>query len=578
MPMRLREFFVSAGLIVLCFLIFAKQPYSVVSDAGYQALSALQFSKHEVGHLNSLRLASPGDLSRTVECPLLLWAPFTAYAFLAGLKLGLATGTTARVLSLLASLAGGAGWLWVASILGLKGWKRVAGMAFASLYCLRTQTEWSMGTADEFVYALAPWLIGAAVLLSAQHLIQLRLRTIVCTAGLSLACGAVYSVKYSAILMAIAIVSAVAWSQLRGSVRRRAPLTFGVLCLYLIGLGIVPAALSAWNYSRSGSDLLATSAKRNRPRTFAMVCSFVAEETFNASAVLLSPKAGIDRITQTRGETLRWLIRLPGLLLLGMLLCLAFRYLPPHVRDLTLLLVAVPLVAFPALSVLGKTRYTSVIERACLPSWIFLELILFLLMGEVTKGRRAMAPKTRIFLASLAATQILFFLWIPISAVRDAFRIWQRPRYEATANALYDTELSRISSRRAVDRIRSALDRPDNVIVPATYSDRAFGTDTWIEMDGAGPLLPLNGGTFALATTQGEGGNYLAQTPFFTSQPLRVVLVAPDPYHRLDFRSSVDRIRSRFVQAKRWTRMPASAGDVYEIWTADLAPEVDARR
>ena len=88
--MRLREFFVGAGLIVLCFLIFVNQPYSVVSDAGYQALSALQFSKHEVGHLNSLRPASPGDLSRTAECPLLLWAPFTAYTFLAGLKVGLA--------------------------------------------------------------------------------------------------------------------------------------------------------------------------------------------------------------------------------------------------------------------------------------------------------------------------------------------------------------------------------------------------------------------------------------------------------------------------------------------------------
>jgi len=116
MRMRLREFSLSIGLIVLSFLIFAKQPYSVVSDAGYQALSALQFAKHEVGHLNSVRLARPGDLSQTVECPLLLWAPFTAYAFFAGLKLGLATGTAARVLAALASLAGAAGWVaagWV---------------------------------------------------------------------------------------------------------------------------------------------------------------------------------------------------------------------------------------------------------------------------------------------------------------------------------------------------------------------------------------------------------------------------------------------------------------------------------
>jgi hypothetical protein len=261
-----------------------------------------------------------------------------------------------------------------------------------------------------------------------------------------------------------------------------------------------------------------------------------------------------------------------------MLLWLGVRHLPPHLRDMTFLLVAAPLIAFPTLSMLGRTRYTTVIERACLPSWIFLELILFLLAGEVTYGRRAIAPKTRMILASLAASQILFFLSIPISAARDAWKIAGRPRYESTANALYDTDLSRISSRKAVDRIRSAVDSQNDVIVPATYSDRAFGTDTWIELDRLGPLLPLNTGAFALAHTQGEGGNYLAETPFLTSQPLRVVLVTPDPYHRPDFRASLARIRSRFAQAKRWTQMPATAGDVYEIWTADLKPEVNAQR
>jgi hypothetical protein len=576
--MCLKEFFLSTGLIVLSFLIFAKQPYSVVSDAGYQALSALQFATHQVGHLNSVRVASPTDLSQTAECPLLLWAPFTAYAFFAGLKLGLATGTTARLLALLACLAGGAGWVWVASILGLKGWRRVLGVAFASLYCIRTHIESSMGTADEFVYAVAPWLIGAAVLLSAQAQVRVRLRTIGWAGLLSLACGAVYWLKYSAILVGIAIVGAVALSQLRSAVRPRLLVLLGALLLYVIALGLGPAALRVSNYSRSGSDLLDISAKRNRPRTFGMLRSFVAEETFNASAILFSPAPGIDRVTQARHGVFKWLLRAPGLLLLGMLLWLGLRHLPPHLRDMTFLLVAVPLIAFPALSMLGRTRYTTVIERACLPSWIFLELILFLIAGEVTNGRRATAPKTRVILASLAASQILFFLWIPISIARDAWANARRPGYESTANALYDADLSRISSRKAINRIRSTVHGRNDVIVPATYSDRAFGTDTWIELEDVGRLLPLNTGAFALAHTQGEGGNYLAQTPFLTSQPLRVVLVAPDPYHRLDFRASVDRIRSRFLQAKRWTQRPATAGDAYEIWTADLEPQVNARR
>lgn len=574
--MRLREFSLSIGLIVLSFLIFAKQPYSVVSDAGYQALSALQFAKHEVGHLNSVRLARPGDLSQTVECPLLLWAPFTAYAFFAGLKLGLATGTAARVLAALASLAGAAGWVWLASILGLKGWPRGLALTFASLYCIRTHLYLSIGTADGFVYAVAPWLIGAAAVLSVQARVRVRTRTIAWAALLSLACGAVYWLKYSAILMGIAIVAAVALSQLRSPSRPRLPVLLGALLLYLLSLGVGPATLRAWNHSRSGSDLLELSAKRNRPRTFAMFRSFVAEETFNATAVLFSPAPGIHRLAQDHDAAIAWVLRAPGLLLLCMLLWLGPRHLPAHFRDLTFLLAAVPLVGLPALGVLARTRYTTALERACLPSWIFLELILFLLIGEA--GSKMIGPKSRMLLAALAGSQILFFLWIPFSAGREALGIARRPKYDATANALYDSELSRVSSRTAVNRIRSAVEKPGDVIVPATYSDRAFGTDTWIELDDLGPLLPLNAGPFAVARTQGEGGNYLAQTPFVTSLPLRVILVAPDPYHRPDFRASVDRIRGRFLQAKRWTQMQASAGDPYEIWTADLEPEVNARR
>lgn len=144
------------ALILLSFLLSAKQPYAVVSDAGYQALAALQFARHEVTTINSLRVVNPADLSRTTECRLLLWAHFTTYAFLAGIKAGLPVGTTARILGLLASRAGGLGWVRLASLLELKGWRKALGVAFASLYCVRTYLMLSMGTADEFVYATAP--------------------------------------------------------------------------------------------------------------------------------------------------------------------------------------------------------------------------------------------------------------------------------------------------------------------------------------------------------------------------------------------------------------------------------------
>jgi hypothetical protein len=110
---------------------------------------------------------------------------------------------------------------------------------------------------------------------------------------------------------------------------------------------------------------------------------------------------------------------------------------------------------------------------------------------------------------------------------------------------------------------------PSDVVVPATYSNRSFGVDTWIEFGGR--LLPLTTFDAPLTATHGkDGANFYGSAPFVTSRPLRVVLVASNIFSRSDFPQLVGHIKERFIQARQWIRGPLDPDGRVQIWSADL--------
>src|SRR5579862_8890974 len=115
---RLRPYALAVALVVLCFLLFLRRPYSVVSDIGYQAFSAWQYAHHQVAHFLSVELADPRDLSKNIECPLYAWSPSWAVLFFLMFKLGLSAGTAGRALGFFLSLIGAVGWVWMSSVVG----------------------------------------------------------------------------------------------------------------------------------------------------------------------------------------------------------------------------------------------------------------------------------------------------------------------------------------------------------------------------------------------------------------------------------------------------------------------------
>jgi hypothetical protein len=176
----------------------------------------------------------------------------------------------------------------------------------------------------------------------------------------------------------------------------------------------------------------------------------------------------------------------------------------------------------------------------------------------------------RVFLGAAVAIQLLFFLWIPLSAVREyLFMTYERPPYQAGAANLFIPDLSRFGTRQIDRDVKSQILNPSDVVVPAIYSNRSFGVDLWLEFGGR--LAPLTTFDEPLIRTHGtQGANFYGTSPITTSRPLRVVLVVSNVFERADFPALVQRIKDRFVQAQQWIRGPLDPDGRVEIWTADL--------
>jgi hypothetical protein len=198
------------------------------------------------------------------------------------------------------------------------------------------------------------------------------------------------------------------------------------------------------------------------------------------------------------------------------------------------------------------------------------ELFVLLLLSRAVKPSGAGVGLTRLILGAAVGIQLLLFLWTPYSAVQDyLFMTYRRPPYRPSSANLYVPDISRYGTVKIDAAVRSQLRGPFDLVAPATYSNRSFGIDMWIEFGGR--LLPLTIFDEPLIKTHGkEGASFYGSTPFFTSRPLRVVLVASNIFERTDFPQLVQHIKDRFTQARQWVRGPLDPDGRIEIWVTDL--------
>lgn len=573
----LTDAMIAVAIVGLSFLLYIERPFSLLSDLGYQAFSARQYFNHYAPQFASIRLVDPRDLARDVTTPIIAWTPSWNALFLVAYKAGLSPGTAGRVLALLLSLAGALGWARVVSLVGLRGRWRISGIVLASLYCLRTASVTRLGTGDIIIYAVAPWLLVAASSLSVPLLAGSRKRLAVRTVILCLALGLVYWVKYTGIFLSIAILIALLIEQFRSVIRTRLLSSLALMLLYGAAFAAPAIALKEYNYSRSGTDVIESTARYSVRRTPQRLLGFFRETAFRGAAILFSPEDGIDRIAGPQLTARAWIMRVPGLVLLFLFFYLMLRSPSSWIRNVTVLCGAVPLVMLPLLSFASGSRYTFSMGRFIETYWILLELLVLKLLAERPPEE---SPRLRIARRALALTaviQMTLFLWIPYIDLREIWVILHSPArtYQTSAANLWDSDLSRYGTRDIVKSVESLVHGPNDIVVPTIYSNRAFGTDTMLEFAGH-RLLPLtNFAGFQFGNVQPRphevpGSGYNSSAPFRSSAPLRIILVAPDPYNRADFRQSTERIMSRFPQVRQWNPGPVDPHGRTWIWVGEI--------
>ena len=562
-------FLLSAGLVISSFVLYLGRPYNVSADVGYPAFSALQYTSRQVTAFNSLRFVDPHDLAKDIETPLAQWPPAWNALYVLAFEAGLPPGAAGRSVALILSLIGAIGWLLVISQIGLRGPWRIAGIVLASLYCVRTGVVHTIWVGDLIVYAAAPWLLVGAIRVG-MPLNRGNQRTLIgLTALLCFGMGCVYWLKYSGIFLSIAVLCSLLMIQLFRDLRSRPVFVIAVAALYSLALLMPVLALKAYNFRRSGTDVLEARAKYSPLRTPARFLDLSTETLYRSSTILFSTKQGVQHIVHGLPPVFDWLIRIPGLLLLAVLLYLIRELSARYIRQLSFWLIGIPMVGFPLLTFASGPRYTSTMDRCCEPFWIFLELVVLALLSQPPRQSSRATRMARRSLAILAGIQIAFFLWFPMNAIKDLRNIHHSAAYQASAADLYIADLSRSGTRGIDAEIKGLLRTPQDILVPAT--GHWCSMETWMEFRGR--LLPLTVCSQPLLKTHGlDGGNYESATPFLASRPLRVVVVAANPYHDAGFQKDIQRIKSRFPQAGNWTQEP-TPGDAIgpvEIWMADL--------
>lgn len=553
-------------VVAVCFLPYLARPFAVLADTGYQALSAHQYAVHFTPNFYSIRTVNPRDLAKDSISQIDAWAPSWVAFFQIAFKLGLAPGTTGRLLAFVLSLIGALGWVRVASIVGLRGWWRSAAIVFAALYCLRAGSVTSLGQNDLLVYAVAPWLLAAGNALSVSLSATLRNRIVAKSALFCLGLGAVYWLKYNAIFLSGAILLALLIEQFRTVIRKRLLWSLAVLTLYGAAFVTPAIVLKIYNYARSGTDFIEASASHSPARTPARMTGLVEETAFYASTVLFSAGPGANRVA---GNWLfsapAWFVRLPGLVLLFLIIYLMWKRSSSWLRNMAILCLGVPLLAFPLLSFAGGARFTFALTRSCEAYWIFAELVVIRLLSEGPGTHRA---AWRTFFV-LTAFQLMLFLWIPRLAINDIHSIIKTKKwnYQTTATRLYQPDLSTWGARDAVENIKSLVHSPKDVIVLAVYSEHGYASDIMQEFDNR--LLPVTGyARFGIHSV--PASDYEASAPFRSSEPLRIILVTTHPDTRADFEASTERIMRRFPQVREWKPGPADPHQTYWMWTGEI--------
>lgn len=547
--------FFSVALILTVFVASWHIPFRIEGDTAYAAKIAQQYVAGSAD-FNRITLVDPRDLANDSETWIYWWPPGIVSTFIIFFKLGLSASAAGRLLMLGAALAGGIGWALVSAMI----FDRRIALALATVpplfYVFQSSMFFSFTEGDVLVFSIMPWVFALCIYV-VRRIGELSWRQsmlLLWTACFLL--GSLYWLKFSTLFGTAGLSAFLALAVARNYSPRRTVL------YVIVGLVVFFAPIAVlWNINKLlGGDIVMSHISLGAQ--YANLTS----STFKAlSTVVLPIGAGAERIFRGgHGLLSDWLVYLPGLALLFLTIGATFTQISFEFAILGSLLVLVPIVGLVYLT--SHSNYDFILDagRHASPYWIFLQLLLIALLTREIAAAGRWERGFRIVLIGLTAYCCVLAAFIPSAAVKTALRV--PPSGACPPTGLYVATLSQTNPAAVATAIRNII-RDDDVVVPATYW---LGQETWLELPGR--LLPLTNFWEPLMETHGRSGaDYFGSTPFRSSRPLRVVLIAPDPYSRPDYDQAVDRIKARFPQAHDWSLELSFPTDRVQVWVANLA-------
>jgi hypothetical protein len=548
------------ALVCAAFLAGAAVPYQVDTDTAFQLGSVVQWTQGESPTPGMLRLPDPADLGRDRLVWSTWWPPGfpLVYAPFAAL---LPLAAALRVTSFLLFCLGSLGWLLLTDRLELPQWLRLLMALALASYAVTLGGAASLRSADLLAYAAGPWLAALA----------LRLREGKSSIGVlflgGIAFGLSYWLRYPLFLAVLPLALFAGWPLLRGRRIVR-------LAVMILGFALPVAALFLLNLRFSGNlKETATGARSTwavddpnafRPAGVAVSLAgapglgLFQNDLWATHLTLFSDeRLPFLRPLDNGGRLLlKSLLGVPGTALLFWALLRERRRRPGSQADLALLGAAGFYLILTAISLLvgydylaKETRFAAGVLPLSYP---------LVLAAAFARGRRPVA----LLAAFLLGAPLVFAAaeWVKRD-LHDRLPL----RGSATETGLMNTELSTRSVPEVRAAVAAARRSARDVVVVA--GPAGWGSSYVMQLDLPFRTLPV--GTFPapLGSRYLDAAELRGRQPLRASRPLRVVIVAARDLVRSGW---LQRIESRFPQARPWRSAPVPAHSNIEIWFSDL--------
>ncbi|MEA5420126.1 hypothetical protein VB712_12925 [Spirulina sp. CCNP1310] len=579
-------------ILTLLFVSLLPLPYFIHSDAPTSLKSSQQFAQGLTERLGDLWLPDINDLSQNQSFWMIWFSPGMAFLYYPLLALGLPLGLAAKITSYLLMMSGCGGWLAVAKKLKLSQVVLILFALALPFYAVSVSGVW-LSTAEIVVFAIMPWIyqFGLGAMQAWQNPNQSWFQTLKDTTILGLCLGSSYFLKYSAIIPALSFCLYLTIELLfvNGKHRFQNHQKLIILGLGFCTLIIIPLILSLFNAQNGNTTnyldaSIAVNFSPNHPRGFYLLIGLISAPAlylFQASQFWIHLIFFSDGwIPFFRGIAFEQriipltMITFPfGLFLL--MLC--WRYRHSFSRPHWLLFITLGYLPFLPLAYLSQKigyNYLAFNSRHGVGHALIIELLMLAIFWEIFKHQQERHQWIFKSVRFVKLTIIFLIFYI----IPNAFHLMHFafanhlnfPRhYIANQTQIYNPSLSIENSKIVLETIDGLKKSQQDVIILAMHEPSAF--TAWLDVDGRVLPIAFSDEMFRTAL-QSDALNLYSDRPFFTSQPLQVILVV-SKFIEADS-DWLTLIKRRFPQAQTWSkhRQPALNGAAVSIYIANLTP------